>query len=328
MTATTSKLSTLRLVYPPISNQEAFWLENDEEVQKLLKQSDFYIIAGRGEAKFSDISVDAEEKILGMKFNLGEEFSDEVIIDVRMLPSFENTPDIDFLVEGGEKLIRIWSLDGEGNRDQVMDWFTTEKLLFDTSRGKSGILGFERYREAYRYDLLYVGIAKVGDSYERLIAHGHKARTAILSNEPQRLPGARVTDEIYMLLFRVEPLFITSFDADHEFDDDEDLVPSIQTKSVVADAEKAFVRLLDPKYNSVKYSSYPKGADGLYEENLARYSYVVGENLTLDSAKGRFRGSWNPALQFISNDGDCIFVEDDKVELLLSGVHYAIDKAE
>ena len=44
-----------------------------------------------------------------------------------------------------------------------------KKLIWDRSRDRPGIIGFHRYREAASYDLLYVGIAKVGDSFERLI---------------------------------------------------------------------------------------------------------------------------------------------------------------
>ena len=43
-TSTKSKLSLLETVYPPISNQEAVWLQNDPEVEALLRQSDFYMI--------------------------------------------------------------------------------------------------------------------------------------------------------------------------------------------------------------------------------------------------------------------------------------------
>jgi hypothetical protein len=45
----------------------------------------------------------------------------------------------------------------------------------------------------------------------------------------------------------------------------------------VADAEKAFVSLLKPEYNRIKYAGYPRGKDGLYKSgfaNYARTSYV------------------------------------------------------
>jgi hypothetical protein len=51
-TVTRGQISRLDLMYPPISNQEAVWLERDPEVQEELRASNFYMIAGRPEAKF------------------------------------------------------------------------------------------------------------------------------------------------------------------------------------------------------------------------------------------------------------------------------------
>src|ERR1700732_1501424 len=59
-TVTRGQVSRLDLVYPPISNQEAVWLERIPEVQEELRASDFYMIAARREAKFTDIEIDEE----------------------------------------------------------------------------------------------------------------------------------------------------------------------------------------------------------------------------------------------------------------------------
>jgi hypothetical protein len=40
-TVTRAQISRLDLVYPPISNQEAVWLERDPGVQEELRASDF-----------------------------------------------------------------------------------------------------------------------------------------------------------------------------------------------------------------------------------------------------------------------------------------------
>lgn len=325
MSAVESKLSILRLVYPPISNQEAHWLAEDKEVEALLRQSDFYMIGARAEAKFLNLSVDTHTESVTFDFTVGKGFVDAVSISLRGLPAVAGNPGADLSVEAGDKILRIWRADENGAHAELLDWFTTEKLLFDKSRGKSGIERFERCKEAYEYDLLYVGIAKVGDSFDRLIAKGHKARMDILANEPQRLPGARVSDEIYLFLFRVEPLFFKTFDLDHDFQE-EDLNLGVEAKRIVADAEKAFVRLLDPKYNTVKYQSYPKGSDGLYGSTLVRYGYSLGENITFNAPNATFRGSWDPHRQFVSNAGDCIFVEGGEVDLFVSGVHYGLDE--
>lgn len=38
-------------------------------------------------------------------------------------------------IELGSKLIRAWTLDEAGEHDDVLDWFTTEKLLFNNGAG-------------------------------------------------------------------------------------------------------------------------------------------------------------------------------------------------
>ena len=70
-TVTKSKVSMLELVYPPISNQEAVWLQNDPEVEALLRQSDFYMIGGRAEAKFSPSEVNTENETATFNFIVG-----------------------------------------------------------------------------------------------------------------------------------------------------------------------------------------------------------------------------------------------------------------
>ena len=59
-TVTRIQTSRLDLVYPPISNQEAVWLEHDPDVREELRASDLYMIAARAEAKFTDIELDRE----------------------------------------------------------------------------------------------------------------------------------------------------------------------------------------------------------------------------------------------------------------------------
>lgn len=215
---------------------------------------------------------------------------------------------------------RIWDGPVQGANSNVVEWFTMEKLLWDQARGRPGIYGPERAREFATYDLLYVGIAKKGDSFDRLLARGHKARQEILANEPQRYPGARVSDETFLFLFAAEPLIIQTFDVDHEFSD-EDLNPTNDSKRIVADAEKAFVSLLLPQYNIETFQNYPEGKDGLYGSGYRRYGYVVGEQMAFNTAHGTIRGSVRPD-GMITNDADAIFVEGDLVRLYRAGVDF------
>ncbi|MBZ9791673.1 hypothetical protein K9B32_16325 [Rhizobium sp. 3T7] len=320
-TSTKSKVTFLETVYPPISNQEAVWFQSDPEVEALLRRSDFYMIGGRAEAKYLDLAFDSETDIVTFNFAIADDFRDPVAIHIRELPEIADSGADSFWIEAGDKGIRIWDGPVNGKGSNVLEWFTTEKLIWDRSRGRSGIHGLDRYRDAATYDLLYVGIAKVGDSFDRLISRGHKARMEILSNEPQRYPGARVSDEIFLFLFHVQPVIMTTFEPTHDFEND-DFSGAYEQKPIVADAEKAFVSLLKPEYNVQLFKNYPKGADGLYGSDYVRYGYSICEAVTFNTAHGRFRGSRNPLTGFITNDGDCIFVEGDAVQLYLSGVDF------
>jgi hypothetical protein len=320
-TSTKVKVTFLETVYPPISNQEALWLQHVPEVEALLRQSDFYMIGGRPEAKYLDLAVDPDTYFATFDFAIGDDFRDPVALHIRELPAVAASGASSFWIEGGEKIIRVWDGPIKEPRSNVLEWFTTEKLIWDRSRGHAGIEGFDRHREAASYDLLYVGIARVGDSFDRLISKGHKARMEILGNEAQRYPGARITDEIYLFLFNVQPLIMTTFEPDHDFKN-EDFSGAYDQKRIVADAEKAFVSLLKPEYNVVKFASYPKGTDGLYDSDFVRYGYVICEALSFKTPHGRIRGSRDAATGFITNDADCIFIEGDAVKLFVSGVDF------
>jgi len=320
-TLTRSKMTSLEMVYPPISNQEAVWLQDVPEVEDLLRRSDFYMIAARAEARFLDLSANEKKHELSFTFAVGDDFRDSVTLKLRELPGVAAHEEDVYWLEAGEKCIRLWSgpIGKEGS--YVLNWFTTEKLIWDRSRNLPGIAGFDSYRSAAVYDLLYVGIAKVGDSFDRLISKGHKARMEILANEPQRFPGARVTDEVCLFMFNVQPTVITSFDLDHDFSE-EDFCPKIDSKRIVADAEKAFINLLQPKYNVLKYANYPRGADGLYSSDYIRYAYFINEDIALNTAHGRIKGARIFQSPKAVNRADFIFIEGDTVKLFIAGVDF------
>ncbi|HDY8077030.1 TPA: hypothetical protein RQK60_004590 [Vibrio vulnificus] len=222
----------------------------------------------------------------------------------------------DFYVRGNENSIEIVYQKHEDY--YVIERFTPENILWHRSREINGLSGLDNYSELSVYDLLYVGIAKEGDSYDRLIKNGHHARLDILANEPQRYPGARVSDEIFLFLFRIEPLFMTSFGSNSPIDLDFEY----EHKKIVADAEKAFVNLLKPDYNSVKFKQYPKGKDGLFDSKLDRYSYSIGEFLTFNTPHGRIKGGRDRLLGGLNNKADFIFVDKKKSTLYIAGVDF------
>lgn len=305
------KLTTLKTVYPPISNQEAVWLANEKDVETHLRESDFYMIAARAEATFENIKVDEKNSSMELDFVVKGGPKSKVRIQLDELPNVKNLAS--FFVESGPKVIRIWDKDSSVKGAQVIRWFTTEKLLWAKSEGYSGIYGLENHYELSTYDLLYVGIAKVGDTFDRLIDKGHKARQTILSNEKQRAAGARVTDEIFLFMFKAYPLVISSFSAEDDFNDFDDFIEMPDNKKVIADAEKAFVSILKPEYNIRKFPRYPAGTDGLYNQGYERYGYMIGNNFVFNTPHGKFRGGWDAPNQIISNRTDMIMVSGDSV---------------
>lgn len=313
-----AKCSYLELVFPPISNQEAVQLKGEPSVERRLRQSDFYMIGGKPQGLFTEISIDEEEFVIHFNYSIGSIAQDSGEIDIVSLSCLR---DLDWSVIGistGSRYIDIVRTDGNGNPLSVIERFTPEGILWHRSRNSTGISGLNRYKDLSKYDLLYVGIAKVGDSYDRLIAKGHTARMEILANEPQRYPGARVSDETFLFLFRIEPLFISSFGADDDITDD-DISLTYDQKRIVADAEKAFVSLLKPQYNSVTFKNYPTGADGLYGSGLDRYSYSIGETLLFNTAHGQISGGRHTMMAGMTNSADFIFVEGDNVTVYVSG---------
>lgn len=312
-----SQISILRLVYPPISNQEAYWLRGDKEAEALLRQSDFYLIGGRCEAEFVDIRPDPNANEIHFRVRLRNGIFDCGVLRIMELPGVVAADCASCEIELGPKLIRIWDGTAGGSGAKVLEWFTTDAMLFWRARGRAGVCGLDNHRELSRFELFYTGIAKTGDSFDRLIKNGHSKRMDVMSNEPQRHPHSRVTDETYLFLFRIETSGFQIFEGMEDFEDF-GFLADIQPKKVVADAEKAFVKLLDPKYNTVKYARYPKGSDGLYQIGLTRYGYVLGESMIFDTGSATISGSYGPMLGF-SNEADFIFVQGDDVELLVSG---------
>lgn len=307
-----TNLTAVELVYPPISSQEAVWLREEVDVEERVRKSDFYMIGARAEALFSNFNENIEDLTLSFTVTVGD-LVDEVTIRIMELPEVKRTGFEVLAVEAGEKLVRLWDLvDMENPQPRLLDWFTTEKLIWDVGRGRAGVEGLERQREFATYDLLYVGIAKQGDTYDRLLAQGHKAHSDILSNEPQRLKGARVADEVILFLCHTPHVMMQTLDFESLLDD-QDVFEDLEAKRVVADAEKAFISLLKPNYNKAMYPNYPKGKDGLASAGLLRYGYFIAEELIFLTPTGRFEGGRDRNTGFISSAADAIFIEGNSV---------------
>ncbi len=317
-------LSTLHLVYPPVSSYEADAVKDDPEVEALLRTSDFYVLAMRSELHFDceNIQVDGDVwtvPVLGETTD-GRPIADHVTLDIEALAiaTLGYMPET-FAADIGPKFLRFWPGELTAVEDGGMEpfeWFTTEKLLLDKGRGVPGIAGLERHRDFATYELLYVGIAKKTDTFNRLFERAHHARQKILSGEWPRRSGARVTDELILFPFRVEPTIFRTMGPEGGPTEASGDAWTMYRKRVVADAEKAFVHLLDPRYNIEKFASYPQGADGLYGGDHQRYGYLIAENVTFTTSNRTMRGSLEPSIGMFDDSADWIFVSGDEVELV------------
>jgi hypothetical protein len=298
-------VNDLQLVYTPISNQEGEWLKKDEGARSQISRSKLYMIGSRPEVLFVEPWEDKADRSLrvDLAMNGAEDRVHARLGLDELVGEYEGSVELEF----GPKLIRLWSV-VDGKPHDLLDWFTVDKLMYEASHGMPGVEA-PALPESFRtFDLLYVGISKATDSFQRLFDTGHHARVKILSNEHQRHATARVTDEMTLFFFDIEPLAIRVSDITAPADDfGADIRPDQAT--LVADAEKAFVSFLDPSYNAEKYAQYPRGKDGLYSAGFRRYLYSVAEDLTFRTASTVLHGGVDESRR------DVILVEGDAVTM-------------
>lgn len=285
-----------------------------------MRQSDLYMIGIRPEARLRNFTND--EKTLRFDFIIRGCDPVPVVIQIHELPQIANYDGDNFTLEidRGGTGFRIWSDEPHGTKSRLLEWFTTESLLWHAARGRTGIYGLEDSRALSTFDLLYVGIATEQDSFERLINKGHQKRMEILSSEYPLSPGARVSDEVTLFLFTADPLVITTIDNANDIDDDF-FNSGIDNDRIIADAEKAFVSLLKPQYNEQLFKNYPKSVDGLYQQGLKRYGYVIGEEISFVTPNGIICGGVN-RFGNPTSAADTILVEGDEVRLVKDHIEY------
>src|SRR5262245_39143022 len=130
-TVSKSKVSKLELVYPPMSNQEAVWLQTDSDVEQCLRESDFYMLGARAEARFTDFVRNEEARVIGFNMRVGDALCEPVKLHMADLPGIAKANIERFPVEVGSKMVRAWDGPVRAPGSNVLTWFTTDKLLYD-----------------------------------------------------------------------------------------------------------------------------------------------------------------------------------------------------
>lgn len=309
-------VAALRLVHAPISNQLADTLLNGSpNVRAVMSGANLYMIAARKQAKFADFQYDPDTGILKcqIKFEsllLGVELDTAAIVD-----EYSDNKQTHFKLCANENAIDFVE-EYDEERVKVFMWLTPDKLLYLHSRGSGTISVTGSYADLLKYDLLYIGMSD-DNAFKRLVEKPHHARLNILTNELGRDVSGRLSEEIMFFFFSVEPLYVSKYRESEDIDDvavdmmldHESVIPPTQ---VVRDAEKAFIKVLDTKYNKRKYMSYPSVKGGLHESILDNYAYYIDETVQFDVGSISFRGVRDP-LTGMSNDADCISVCGDMV---------------
>jgi hypothetical protein len=113
----------------------------------------------------------------------------------------------------------------------------------------------------------------------------------------------------------VNPLRITQIETEEEFSE---LANGIESDpiQITADAEKAYVKILNSEYNTVKYDAYPKGSDGLYDTGLSNYGYLIGEDISLVTNTETIEGKYISEDAGWSSTQDFIFIQGDEVTFI------------
>lgn len=298
-------VNSLQLVYPPISNQEGDWLWEVKEVREIVKSSKIYMIGHREELFFEEVNF--VNGVITFKLKMGDIVSPKIYYSMEpILESLDDGGEV--IAELGPKLIRI-SL---SEPSQVLQWFTPDIFLYLISRNKLSTVSYNQtfdYSQFRRFELYYVGISKSGDSFSRLFEQAHHGRLKILTNASVKSYGSRLTDELSIFLFDIDQMNINVLNSFKEYQTDFNYYSN--EISVIADAEKAFIKLLKTEYNTVMYENFPKSKDGLYNDNLARYGYDIQEDITFYTETVEFNGSSN-----MFGNKDIIMVEGDEAEVI------------
>lgn len=310
--------ASLKLVHAPISNLLADrLLEDSPNAASILSRSKLYMIVARPALRFAAWRHDEGKGLVLCEILHGSK-SISVAIDVQKLLPRSNPELESFRVSANDKMIEFHEPISSSERVSFF-WLTPDKALYSLGHGADWISSKGTDKEFSSFDLLYIG--KSGDdAFRRLVANPHHARLKILTNELRREEQGRLTEEVCFLFFDIEPLYISSYAAEEDFDelalqlmqgDHEDI---ISPDRLVSDAERAFIKVLDTKYNKMKYKSYPAVKDGLSSSHLDGYVYIINEDIRLNVGSIAFDCSFDPFVG-MHKDADSISVSDGRVRL-------------
>lgn len=290
----TNLLSILHYGYPPISAFEFDVLRTDKDVQLALQKSVLYIIAKRPLIQFTNLQLNNEEQ--SMSFYLSQNDNSQKLDCKFYVNSFPDFCNRKLKILAGsfssdpKKIHGIKIYDADTN--EFLHWFNAEKFLYSVSHGnfKADING--NILDFLTFDVLYVGKCTDENIYKRF--KSHHALQEILIKENIITKDYQNSHELVILPFEFyDNSFIKFYNSSniHEMLSDQQAIAQITSKTIALDEEKALIKCLNPKYNSIKYKSYPKSSDGLYNMNIGVITYSFAETLRLRYSNGAIIGN-------------------------------------
>ena len=311
-----TQINILRLLAPPITNYDAERLKDDKSWKEALSSSNLYMIVQCYESFFiynEDELFDSISKSFTLKLKIVvDNIESSFEINLR---EFANLYDVNLekskISFAFNKSTIIFSeLEIETNEEiRIIETMTPKMVLALKSYGFDSLfVNFTNFIKLNRYYLHYIGISKSQDSFSRLVVKPHDKRLRILSNENTFDKNTRLTDEIMLLFFKIEPFRIQI--VNNTIDN------SLNYTRLISDAEKAFISILNSDYNKIKYKDYPKTNDGLYNDNFTGYSYKLGNLLTLVTSDTTITGDMFSEYNLMCENADTIMIQGDSVELI------------
>jgi hypothetical protein len=294
-------ITYLSLAYPPISNYDFTFIREEKVVQEYLSRSQLYMISHRPKLVFDNVSIDSDENI---SFEIRQETTNykiHGILPVRQTAFLANIYDENYVELGSyNKEYKFGNppynnLDGfkfYDKDEKFISWLTPERLIYDYYHDTIEVSGLDGWRELFKYKIHYIGKSTDQDIWQRLT--GHETLQDIISKEFPLQFGSLPTHEITLLLFSINAA--ENFEIIGSFLNPQKLGKSLgktitttlfnlkafpEDRDIFVDAEKVFVKLLDPDYNIIKFKSYPKSKDGLYKEKYDVFSYKLRDNIIL-----------------------------------------------
>ena len=296
----------IKLAFPPISANMFSKLRKLKDFKETLEHSQLYIICQRKELHFKNF--DYREDIPGVTFEISNPdinfpikcylpfFQEKLAKDPRknIGLAFEatkkNNPSFNYK-EDKVSIVNI--IEQKGNeKPTVLFRMSPEVFIYNYVREnlKAEVNG--ELEGFLRYKVHYVGKATEQNICERLT--GHSTFQDILSLENPMHFEDIPSNEITLLLFEVEDNYIMLID---DLKDEKNVIAEIlrsyelpSYKELSLDAEKLLIRAMNPKYNQVKFVSYPTKSDLLNTSIHDYIGYRLFDPITLIYEDGEVRG--------------------------------------